>query len=402
MADFRVSTLTVGLLLAIGAIAACSDDASDKLSGGRGSSGGASSGGSSGGDGDGGPGTNPGGPPPEEVLFRKVEPDLEQKCGGQCHTDQTYKPQPPGFLAKPDAYKSIKAQPGVVVADFYQSTLLTKGAHAGPAVGADPTFETKVIDWLKMESAVIQGQKKPSTDPFTVVNGPNTVPLDKAALGGLTGVKLTFNASLVGGILSLDKMAIVAGPGSDVHVLRPKFYRIPAKEISPGVKEVVDPADTFSNADQTVPANATTAFSPGTAFFAGAGWTPFDLAADKIRIEIEKLEPGKVSVLEKPKVCKDPAGFGTNFLPQLRAAQANGTCPSCHGNGLAGLSLNSTDNALICNQVLGKINEANVAQSIIITKVSGGMAHNGGTIQNPAPAAWATAVTNAYNTYMKQ
>src|SRR5262245_21135522 len=209
MANFRVSTLTVGFVIALGAVAvACSDDASDKLSGrgGPGSSGGAS--GANGGD-----AGVPTGPGPEEVLFRKVEADLEQKCGGQCHTDAKYVPTPPAFLAKPDAYKSIKGQPGIVVADFYQSTLLTKGAHAGPAVGADPPFEAKVIEWLKMESAVIQSQKKPTTDPFTVANGANDIDLTKAALGGLTGVHLKFNASLVGGILSLDKMELVAPAG---------------------------------------------------------------------------------------------------------------------------------------------------------------------------------------------
>lgn len=401
MANFRVSTLTVAfLVVVVGVATACSDDADDKLRGGRGASGGASSGASSGSSGADGDGGTSGGPSAEELLFRKVEPDLEAKCGGQCHTDTTYKPTPPGFLAKPDAYKSIKGQPGIVVADFYQSTLLTKGPHAGPAIGVDPTFESKVIDWLKMESAVIQSQKKPSTDPFTVANGNNEIDLSKAALGGLTGVKLKFSASLVGGILSLSQMQIVAGPGPDVHVLKPKFYRVLPKPTDKGVTEIADPGDTFSNTDQTVPNSATTTLAPGSALFAGAGWTPFDLAQDKIRIEIEKLEPGKVQVLEKPKACKDPAGFATNVLPQIRAATANGACPNCHGNGTAGLSLNNADTTLICNQIFAKINEANVPTSIMIQRPQQA-AHTGGVIQNPNGAAWATLITNGYNTYIK-
>ena len=141
MANIRLTALTLALAIAAAGVA-CSDDAADKL-GGRNTGGGlsGSSGGSSGGDGDGGPGSNPGGPPPEELLFRAVEPDLKAKCGNTCHDTATYKPTPPAFLAGPDAYKSIKAQPGAIVADYYQSVLLQKGAHAGPAVGTDPTFE---------------------------------------------------------------------------------------------------------------------------------------------------------------------------------------------------------------------------------------------------------------------
>src|SRR5690242_3209081 len=138
MANIRVTALTIGLAVGlVGAIGACSsDDAASKLSGRGGTSGGTSgTSGTSGGDGDGGPGTNPGGPPPEELLFRAVEPDFKQKCGNACHELATYKPTPPAFLAGPDAYKSIKAQPGAIVADYYQSVLLQKGPHAGPAVG---------------------------------------------------------------------------------------------------------------------------------------------------------------------------------------------------------------------------------------------------------------------------
>jgi len=394
MANFRVSTLTVGLAVALtAAFVGCSDDAGDTLKGrggGVGSSGGLS-GGSSGGSGDGGPGSG-GGPPPEEVLFRAVEAELEAKCGGQCHTDGTYKPAPPTFLAKPDAYKSIKAQPGVVVADFYQSTLLTKGAHAGPALNVDPTLETKVIDWLKMEAAVIQSQKKPSTDPYTVVNGPNEMDLTKAAVGGLTGVKLKFNASLVGGILSLDKLVIVAAAGPDVHVYKPRFIRVLPAADATGRTEIPDPADSFSNADQTVPNGKETALQPGTVLFAGSGWTPYNLATDKIRIEVEKLEPGKVQVVEPPATCVNVANFTANVLPSLRGGGGfTPNCSGCHGAGLAGLNLNSADQTLVCNQVLAKLNKANIAQSVMVTKVTAGP-HNGGLINNAAN--WTALFTN--------
>jgi hypothetical protein len=387
MANIRLTALTIGLALGLtGAIAACSDDAADKLGGRNGPGGTSGTSGTSGStDGDGGPGSNPGGPPPEELLFRAVEADLKQKCGNACHELATYKPTPPAFLAGPDAYKSVKAQPGAIVADYYQSVLLTKGAHAGPAVGTDPTFEAKVLEWLKMESAIIQGAKKPSTDPVALTNGPNDLDLSKAAVGGLTGVHLKFDASLVGGILSLNNIKVVAAAGTDVHVYKPKFIRVLAKPNAQMQTEIPDGADTFSNTDQTVPGGAETVLNPGSAFISADGWHPFDFATDKVRIEVEKLEAGKVKVLDMPKVCKNPAAFGTTVLPALRAtAAANGTCGGCHGNGLAGLTLGSNDNALVCNQVMQKLNEADITKSLLITKVAPGGQHNGGAVGDPA------------------
>jgi hypothetical protein len=322
-----------------------------------------------------------------------VEPDLQQKCGLTCHDKATYKPTPPAFLAGPDAYKSIKAQPGAIVADYYQSVLLQKGAHAGPAVNTDPTFEAKVIEWLKMESAVIQAQKKPSTDAVALVAGPNDVDLTKACIGGLTGVHLKFDASLVGGILSLNNIKLVAGAGTDVHILKPKLIKVLAAPNANMQTEIPDGAETFSNVDQTIAGGSTTTLGPGAAFITASGWTPYDFASDKIRIEIEKLEPGKVQVVEAPKTCKNVAMFTANVLPSMRG-QAGGfnlNCAGCHGNGLAGLSLNGADQTVVCNQVMQKLNEGNIPASLIVTKVTTGP-HNGGTINNGA--AWTAVFVN--------
>jgi hypothetical protein len=386
-----LTVLTVGLVAALtSAVVACSDDPANTLGNRPGSSGNSS--GSSGGDG--GSSGNPGGPPPEEALFRAVEADFKQKCGNACHDQATYKPTPPAFLAGPDSYKSVKAQPGVVVADYYQSSILNKGAHAGPAVGDDPTFEAKIIEWLKMESAVIQSQKKPSTDAVAIKSGANDVDLSKAATGGLTGVHLLFDASLVGGILSLNNIKVHAAAGTDVHIYKPRFIKVLAKANAGGQTEIPDGAETFSNTDQTVPGGADTVLSPGAAFLTAAGWSPFDFASDKIRIEVDKLEAGKVSVIDKPKVCKDVAGFTANVLPSMRGAAGgfNLNCANCHGGGLAGLSLNGADQTVVCNQVLQKLNEGDITKSLIVTKVTAGNAHNGGSITNIA--GWTAVFVN--------
>lgn len=388
-----LTALTVGLVIALtGVVVACSDDPANTLGPRPGSSGGSSSG-ADGGEGGASSG-NPGGPPAEEVLFRAVEKDLEQKCGAACHTAGTYKPTPPTFLAPPDAYKSIKAQPGVVVADYYQSTLLNKGAHAGPAVGDDPTFEAKVIEWLKMESVVIQSQKKPTIDPVALKSGANDIDMTKACATGLTGVHLLFDASLVGGILSLNNIKVHAPAGVDVHLLKPKFIKVLAKPDASKRTEIPDGAETFSNTDQTVPGGADTVLAPGAAFLTAAGWTPYDFATDKIRIEVEKLEPGKVTVIEAPKVCKNVANFTANVLPSLRGAAGgfNLNCANCHGAGLAGLSLNGADQAVVCNQVLQKLNEGDLTKSLMVTKVTAGNAHNGGSITNLA--GWTAVFVN--------
>jgi hypothetical protein len=391
MANIRLTALTIGLAIAAAGVA-CSDDAADKLGGRNTGASSGTSGGSSGGDGDGGPGSNPGGPPPEELLFRAVEPDLKTKCGNACHDLATYKPTPPAFLAGPDAYKSIKAQPGAIVADYYQSVLLQKGSHAGPAVGSDPTFEAKVIEWLKMESAVIQSQKKPSTDAVALVAGRNDLVMTKACVGGLTGVHLKFDASLVGGILSLNNIKVVAAAGTDVHVYKPKLIKVLAKANANNQTEIPDGAETFSNTDQTVPGGAETTLAPGSAFITAAGWTPFDFATDKIRIEVEKLEPGKVQVIEAAKVCKNVANFTANVLPSMKGGGGiTPNCAGCHGNGLAGLSLNGADQAVVCNQVLQKLNEADLTKSLIVTKVTVGP-HNGGMVNSAAN--WTAVFTN--------
>ena len=391
MAKIRLTALSIGLAIATAGVA-CSDSSTDQLGGRNTGASSGSSGGSSGGNGDGGPGSNPGGPPPEELLFRAVEPDLKAKCGTACHDLATYKPTPPAFLAGPDSYKSIKAQPGAIVADYYQSVLLQKGAHAGPSVGSDPTFEAKVIEWLKMESAVIQGQKKPSTDAVALVAGPNDLDMTKACVGGLTGVHLKFDASLTGGILSLSNIKVVAAAGTDVHVYKPKLIKVLAKPNANNQTEIPDGAETFSNTDQTVPGGAETVLAPGSAFITAAGWTPFDFASDKIRIEVDKLEPGKVQVIEAAKVCKNVANFTANVLPSMRGQNGAITpnCSQCHGNGLAGLSLNGADQAVVCNQVLGKLNTADISKSLIVTKVTAGP-HNGGLVNDAA--AWTAIFT---------
>lgn len=347
--------------------------------------------GGDGGAGDGGPN----GPGYEERLFRAIEQPLVKTCGGTggiCHVNGTYTGNPTKFLAGPDAYTSIKGTPGIVVKDPFQSTLPNRGTHAGPAL--DEELEKKVREWLEAEAIAIRAVKLPSTDPVAIVVGANDIDLSKASAPGLSGVHLRFDASLVGGILSLTKIRIATAPGTAVHVLKPRFVKVVGS--GKDAVETIDPADSFSNADQVVAGGTETTLQPGSALFAGGGFSPFDVAQHKVRIELEKLEPGTITVIEPPKVCANPNGFATAVLPGLRATNAaRGTCVSCHADGVANLSLGSNDNAFVCTQVLLKLDKANIPQSRIIRKVTVDAAgHTGGAVADPA-AFTALFVNNA-------
>jgi hypothetical protein len=389
MVRFGPKALALSLLVAAGclAIAACGTDDVAPFGGSKKTN-------SASGKDD--PDANPNKISPEEEKFRLAEPGLVKSCGrGQCHDLATYSPTPPAFLAPPDSYKSIKAQTGIVVRDVFASALLIKGPHAGPALSEDAETEKKVTEWLEAEAILIQSQKLPSTPPFTVSAGPNDIDLTPASVGGLTGVHLKFEAALIGTILSLTKLTLVAPAGTDVHVLQPRFVRISAKPNADGsAAEVVDPADSFSNSDQTVPGGKESLLAPGAVVFSNASWRPYDLAGDKLRIEFAKLEPGKVSVIQAAPTCKNASAFAAQVLPAIRqqATSVGGTCQGCHGEGLANLNLNSQDANLVCQQVLQKLTQANVPQSIIVTKVSGGMAHQGGTVGDPN--AWRALFVN--------
>jgi len=393
------SALTLGLVIGAFACAAvaCSDDAADGI-------GSRNKGGSSGAVGaDGGPldpndPNNPNGDntPDEQKKFFALQPDFDKKCGNACHNAATYKPTPPAFLAGAtpvDVYKTIKAHPGIVVRDVYQSLLLTKGPHAGPAISDDADFEKRITEWLEAESVAIQAIALPTTDPFTVAQGANDIDISKMSAGKLTGVHLKFDASLVGGMLSLSNMKLSVPAGTDVHLLEPRFIRELATPLPDGTKEVKDPQDSFSNTDQTVPGGADTSITPGSVFFSGDGWRPYDLAKDKVRIEAVKLEPGKVQVIQQAATCKNVANFTANVLPLLRGG-ASLNCSNCHGNGLAGLQLNAADQTLVCNQVLSKTSAPpNFAKSLLILKpTDANTPHSGGKVTDTA--GFITTLTN--------
>lgn len=214
----------------------------------------------------------------------------------------------------------------------------------------------------------------PSTDPVTLVNGPNEIPLDKASTG-ITGAKLKFDASVLSGMLSLANIKVVAPAGTDTHVLKPRFIRITPD------KQYADPADSFSkNVDVTVAGGTEGNLSPAPrSSRVRAGGPSTSRRTRSASRQRKKIEKGTVQVTVAPQTCKNVATFQANVLPALRGTGVTLNCNNCHNNGLAGLSLGSNDAALVCAQVMSKLNQANIGQSVIVTKVTVGP-HNGGLV----------------------
>jgi hypothetical protein len=306
------------------------------------------------------------GPSAAETSFRTLAPELEQACGGACHVDG--KGNAPAYLALPDAYKSIKAFKGIVVKDVPTSTVLTKGRHEGPDL-VDP-LRSKVYAWLELEAMALASVALPSTDPFTVAPGSNTIDISKGGTG-VAGVRLSFNAAMSGSVLTLTNMRITAPATEGVHVVFPIFDLLPL--IGDPIRDT-----SFSNADQTINAGQSATLNPGLLIL-----TSWD-STYKMKIEFTKLESGNVvgpdgGVLATSG-CKSVTSFMMNAVP---AVQQNG-CLNCHntggsGNGaldLSALAANPRDDGKACNQMLAKADPANPTQSDIIQAPTGGVANH--------------------------
>jgi hypothetical protein len=230
-------------------------------------------------------------------------------------------------------------------------------------------LRTQVLQWLEIESAGVVVTPPPSTDPFTVQPGSNTIDISKAG-AGVAGAKLTFDAETIGSILTLSKMQIVAPASTGVHVVFPIFVTMPKQGAG------AESSDTsFSNADETIAAGQTAILAPGVLIL-----TSFPADA-QMRVEFTRLEPaGAGPDAGSVGGCKSVASFGANAVPAILATG----CLNCHDNGgsgngaldLSGLAKNPKDQVAACAQALNRIDTKNPAQSDIILAPTGGVANH--------------------------
>lgn len=308
-------------------------------------------------------------------LFKALEPGFQDTCGKECHADGSAGGNPPRFLAGPDAYVTIKTFNGLITKSVFESRILTRGAHAGPALeGAHEDLRKKLVEWLDAEASIIVEKASVTTPVIDLAPGPNVVDLGALA-PGIAGTKLMFDAELGPVFLTLSKLRVRGADTTAVRVVHPTFRLVR------GGIEVVDPVDSFSNVDEKFPATQERPLGPGQLFL--TKWK----AGDKLRITFEGIEPTTIPVIvdNTPKPCKALQAFIDNAKPQL---QGNG-CLDCHGDGGNGqatmdLSQLDQDDAQACEQALKKVNLANKAASLIIDSPAGARGHTGGKVGDPA------------------
>lgn len=330
-------------------------------------------------------------------LFTELEPTFVTTCGRGCHDTGSAFAQAPRFLGGPIRYVSITSNPSIVTVDPGMSALFLKGQHDGPALADTPELENSVLTWLRYESAALQKKTLPTTEVFSLVVGGITE-VDLSNAGSIPGVKLKFESAIVAGILTIKNMKLVVPAlesGMGAHIVRPIFYRV-----KPDKKQYPDPADTFSNTDAVIPTGENP-LPPGSAFFTGANWKGFDGATDKMRIEIGKLEKGKIVTAAQAPTCKNAAMFTTALFPSLQTG-TNQSCFSngCHGNNvkspdMSPAAANPRDMEKLCANLKSYINTGTPAQSQIIMKAAGSLTHSGGKVADTAgfTNTWTQAIT---------
>ena len=351
---FAVAILITG---ALGAAAACSS----KSSGGAGPGGG----------GDGGEaGTTdaPVAPTDPPGMFHALEAELVATCGGaggQCHVNGTFL-SAPKWLAGPDAYTSCKDYPGNIPAsnDPLDSKLITQVVHEGPALITTPDLFDRVKAWVVAEVA-LRGTKLPATDALTVANGLNTVDLSVLA-GGLSGTKLTFNASSGGKILTITNMMITAPFAKGLHIEAPFYVIVPSNGPT-----ITDTTDGFGGT-LDVDSGQTTDFFGGSSVL--TKWDP----AGKLKIVFNRFDavfPGDAGVNV---TCANLGSFTANAVPAFKLDLGSGnTCQTCHsgGNPIAksamDLSLLDSDPGAACQQVLHRVLAKNPTSSQLLQTPTG-------------------------------
>lgn len=309
-------------------------------------------------------------------LFVELYPEFAKgEVCGRCHAAGLFDGAPL-FLAgatADEAYATISDRtkyPMIILPDFANSILLTKGQHAGAALlEAYPELAQEIVVWLRWEAAALDAQKAPSTAPVAISEGRNDVPLD--ALGGPGGVTLRFDAQIVSNFLRIQDASIAVAGERSVRVVAPRLFLV-----KPDGADLLDPADSFGGVDVECPLGATTPLVPASAIFASEGWTPWD-PANKLRVELRTIEA--IDIADGgggPAECKDVAKFEQTVMPVLSgqgvgAGVNGGSCraANCHGNAQKSPDMSAQfSSAELCTQIRKYLDFDNPANSRIVQR----------------------------------
>jgi len=317
-------------------------------------------------------------------FYANVEPIITPACGG-CH-GVTGTTAPAFMIAQPDLLKNILQYPGIIGSTPEKSRLYMKGLHEGPAFTPDQA--TTVGDWITFYNSLRTGDggdAKPVIAPFTpsmtAANSIDLAPLDAT----LSGVKVTFNAQMVGTSIELTNLKIVAPSTTGVHVTHPVFVFW-----DQNLMPIPDPVDSFSNLDETVFSGSSAPMGPGTLLLPnfGSGYL-LSVVFTLVEPKTGSADGGTVSG------CKNVAMFVANVKPLL---SANTCSTNCHvgANPTAGLKFDATPDATLCANALTEINTTTPAQSQLLLQPD--PAQSNGHPQKVNPFTnFQTAVTNWIN-----
>jgi hypothetical protein len=314
-----------------------------------------------------------------------------------CHgAAQTGGIGPTFMYPNPDILTAVLAYPNLIGSTPSGSLILIKGNHEGPAF--TPDQQTTISQWItdyNASKAPTGGGggsggttgPTPTIKPFAVsMTAMNTIDLG-AYNSKFAGMKITFTAKPIGNpqtSIQLSAITLAATPTLGVHMVHPIFNIWDAA----GKVETPDPADSFSNLDETVYMNTSAPLGPGTLVLA-------NFKADSLlNVDFTTLET-KTGTGTVTLACKALAMFTANVKPLL----ASNTCSTqCHvgANPTAGLALDATPDATLCVNVLSEVNTTTPANSQLLLQPD--PAQNNGHPKKINPiTAFSTAVTNWIN-----
>lgn len=328
------------------------------------------------------------GPDVVTQFYTDVEPIITPLCGG-CHS--VLGTNAPSFMMKtPDMLQNMLAYPGIIGSSPQTSRLYMKGVHEGPAFTPDQL--TVVGNWITFYNS-----NKPMGDggmaaPTVIPFAPSTTEsntIDLSALDPtLAGVTVTFNAQFdeAAKVLTLTSLDLVTPASTGVHVTHPVFF-----SWDQNLMPTPDPADSFSNLDETVMAGSTAPLGPGT--FVLSGFAMGDL----ISVAFSKIEATSGSTNDGGTTvgCKALSMFVSTVKPLF---SANGCSAACHVGSTpqAGVKWDTTPDDALCLVALSEINPTSPAQSPLLLQPD--PAQNNGHPQKVNPFTnFQTAVTNWIN-----
>ncbi|MDB4957304.1 MAG: hypothetical protein JWO36_4873 [Myxococcales bacterium] len=327
----------------------------------------------------------------QQKWLDKALPILKPNCG-QCHAGS----QPDiAFIAGATDLASrdtlLGFDPQIVNTDAPGSSrLMTKGAHAGPALLASQAAD--LLEWVQAEKDAVAGMGsgssggpvlettsfRPQLCTCVPVNPGDCVPgmavdcpinhVDLSPLG-LTGATIDFVAMPLGSTdLYVNHLAVQASTDG-AYIEHPLFVSWPS---TPGALPIPDGIDRFFSVKLNLMATTQSAIGAGTAAF--VGFAPNNKMTIHFKVlDKYKLDTGSGSGSGSGSGtvggCKKLTEFKANAKSQLSAA-----CGSCHTgtsnpNAHSAMNLdgvNAADDAtlqLACNQARIQINFTDTATS---------------------------------------